>query len=682
MRGKKKGKAHSFKHVTKKEKHNSAGVTGYISRTQVIKKLQLSIFQFRQLCILKGIHPVEPGLQRIRKQTKTWYYLKDINFMNRDEIMTWFYKMKAYKKKVSYLKGVNKPTELAALKQNKPTLNMDHFVRERYPTLQDAVNDLDDGLSLISLFSEMQYGVTAKVMSKKLFKECIRLRSEWLAFVTETHALRKVFVSIKGTYYQAEILGNPVTWLVPHPQRVKVPVSIDVMTMSFFVQFYTTALNFVFYRLYTDNGYQYPPTIDSALLAEGNTVRAVKVEKIAALVPTLKNETPAVPSAQPAPLTAAEKERIAIVNKKLAHIISVDALEAQKEEQVEVKQEPNDEESGEVVPKEFKEIDEREGENKEQYVQKSRLFQGFKFFINREMPKAELRFMIRAFGGEDFTELDCEESDPKITHQIVDRDCSHMRLKKNREYIQPQWIFDSINAGILLPYHEYAHNATLPPHISPFINDALKGYVPAQREHMNELIAQSKQEGEEKEEETKVVGREVKDEEEGEMKYIGEQDEEDAELIEAQYARELAAEQEGRSYAGYVQDEKGETEMFPDDETDDDLEAALKKKPLTKKEKMAEAKKKDDEERESMAIDLLTKRTKRKVLSIKNRLIRNKAVNDTLMDKRIAIEKQKKKEAKAAMKALPEEPQPVEKNGKRKEDGSTGGNKSAKKPKK
>lgn len=32
------------------------------------------------------------------------YYLKDINFMNRDEIMIWFQQMRAYKKKVAYLK--------------------------------------------------------------------------------------------------------------------------------------------------------------------------------------------------------------------------------------------------------------------------------------------------------------------------------------------------------------------------------------------------------------------------------------------------------------------------------------------------------------------------------------------------------------------------------------------------
>ena len=120
------------------------------------------------------------------------------------------------------------------------------------------------------------------------------------------------------------------------------------------------------------------------------------------------------------------QERIDIVNKSLAHIISVDDKETEeereREETVEVKQEPKEEQEGEVIPKEFQVcilsllmlllicfspsiylllsllflfyliindfsqvVDEREGENKEQYTRKARLFSGFKFFINREV---------------------------------------------------------------------------------------------------------------------------------------------------------------------------------------------------------------------------------------------------------------------------------------------------------
>lgn len=652
MKGKKKGKMHKHKHVNKKDKHNSPGVTGYIGRSQVTKRLQLSIQDFRKLCIFKGIHPVEPGLKRIRKQSsKTWYYLKDINFMRRDELVKWYREMSTYKKKVAYLKGVNRPAELEALRQRKPKLNMDHFVRERYPTFQDAVNDLDDAMSLICLFVEMQHGVTAKLMKKKHFAECSRLKSEWMAFIAHTHALRKVFVSIKGIYYQADVLGSPITWLAPHPQRMKVPTSVDVLTMTYFIEFYVTMLNFVLYRLYSDSGLKYPPTIDSALFSEGHTVKAVMVEKDIPKIPVLKNETPAAPSSQIAPLTAAEKARIAVVNSKLAHIISVDEKNDKEEEKLlaDVKTEPKEE--GETIPEEFRKVDEVEGENKDQYSNRNTLFAGYKFFINREIPKQEIRFMIRAFGGEDVTEYDCPENHPSITHQVVDRDCDKTKMKSNREYIQPQWIFDSINAGILLPYHEYAHDAVLPAHISPFVNDTLKGYVPKQREHLDELISQDPSSSSSVK---PLKGDDEKDEEEGEAKYIGGADD-DQETLEAKYEKELAAERDGLRYDGYVQDTLGQTETYSDSE-DEELEEALKKKPKTKKELQEEARKKEADTLENQAIGLLPAKMKRKVRSIKGRLERRDAQNEALEQKRVNIEKKKKKAAKEAHKALPATP--------------------------
>lgn len=88
------------------------------------------------MCIYKGIHPVQPGLKRLRKNKgKTWYvlyylittpslflhtllftptiryYLKDINFMNRDEIVQWFRDIKIYKKRKAYLKVWVTPSE-------------------------------------------------------------------------------------------------------------------------------------------------------------------------------------------------------------------------------------------------------------------------------------------------------------------------------------------------------------------------------------------------------------------------------------------------------------------------------------------------------------------------------------------------------------------------------------------
>lgn len=53
-------------------------------------------------------------------------------------------------------------TKIQSLKEEKPSLDINHIVKERYQNLDDAVKDLDDALSLISLME--------KFPSHRLFK--------------------------------------------------------------------------------------------------------------------------------------------------------------------------------------------------------------------------------------------------------------------------------------------------------------------------------------------------------------------------------------------------------------------------------------------------------------------------------------------------------------------------------
>lgn len=79
----------------------------------------------------------------------------------------------------------------------------------------DALRDLDDPLTMTHLFAtlpaESTHDIPAKVVANAR-----RLSMEFQAYVVRAHALRKVFVSVKGFYYQADIQGQAVTWLVPH----------------------------------------------------------------------------------------------------------------------------------------------------------------------------------------------------------------------------------------------------------------------------------------------------------------------------------------------------------------------------------------------------------------------------------------------------------------------------------
>jgi pescadillo len=50
-----------------------------------------------------------------------------------------------------------------------------------------------------------------------------------------------------------------------------------------------------------------------------------------------------------------------------------------------------------------------------------------------------------------------------------------------REFIQPQWVFDSINARKLLPIKPYGPGVHPPAHLSPFVENLQERYAPQQR---------------------------------------------------------------------------------------------------------------------------------------------------------------------------------------------------------
>jgi pescadillo len=92
----------------------------------------------------------------------------------------------------------------------------------RYPIFTDAVRDIDDALCIIFLFASLPSNGR---ISSSLVENCSRLAAEWQLYVMRTHSLQKVFLSIKGVYYQAEVMDQPVTWLVPYQFTQNVSLS-------------------------------------------------------------------------------------------------------------------------------------------------------------------------------------------------------------------------------------------------------------------------------------------------------------------------------------------------------------------------------------------------------------------------------------------------------------------------
>jgi len=497
-----------------KKKGTSGTVTSFMTRKAALKKLQVSLAAFRKLCILKGIFPREPR-KKFKGTNKTYYLTKDIIFLSHDPLLTKFREYRILQKKIRKARGKQDSYTFRRLvkSKNEHRYTLDHLVKERYPTFVDALQDLDDPLCLICMFINMPQFMGIK---SNRINNCNRLYREWQAYIIQTHSLRKVFVSIKGYYFQAEVQGNKITWLVPHQFPQELTDNVDYRVLSTFLEFYETLMGFVLFRLYTSIGLNYPPRLNKKSEALGGGLDALLLQVEAQEFHGIKSINLSKKAEENEVQKASEK-RITSLNE--SELLQLDSR--MEEEQGENKEE-------EMVEEFSKEEEDFIPPSKKTDVS-STLFKGCKFFLSREVPKDPLEFMIRSFGGEVTAEgplASYPESDLSITHQIVDRDAQkHQYL--SRSYVQPQWIFDSINEQRLLDCREYAPSSKLPPHLSPFVDDEMEGYIPKRREELNSLM--------------QVAAEETKREEEA----FSDQ-EETVETLEDKFTSELKAELEGK----------------------------------------------------------------------------------------------------------------------------------------
>uniref|UniRef100_A0A8D0HP05 Pescadillo homolog n=1 Tax=Sphenodon punctatus TaxID=8508 RepID=A0A8D0HP05_SPHPU len=484
-----------------KKKYERGAATNYITRNKARKKLQLSLADFRRLCILKGVYPHEPKhKKKVNKGStaaRTFYLLKDIKFLLHEPIVNKFREYKVFVRKLRKAYAKSEWNSVERLKDNKPGYKLDHIVKERYPTFIDALRDLDDALSMCFLFATFPRTGKCHVQSIHL---CRRLTVEFLNYIITSRSLRKVFLSIKGIYYQAEVLGQPITWITPYAFSHDHPTDVDYRVMATFTEFYTTLLGFVNFRIYQTLNLHYPPKI------EGQAAIELKPEEREAYA--LESES--------------YVEKLSALSASLSRVVAPNP-----EDDVEVDEFPVDGESAE----------QEEARRKEQELleKQKKLFNGLRFFLNREVPREPLAFIIRCFGGEvSWDKSVCigatyNVTDPQITHQIVDRPSLEKQVI-GRYYLQPQWVFDSVNAKMCLPVADYFPGVLLHPHLSPFVSEKEGDYIPPEKLKLLALQRGENQESgeeEEEEEDDEDDGSEEEDdtdrEDEGRLKKMEEQ---------------------------------------------------------------------------------------------------------------------------------------------------------------
>ncbi|RLN63667.1 hypothetical protein BBJ28_00018658 [Nothophytophthora sp. Chile5] len=626
----------STRRLAKFGKEQRKGLRGsaanYITRSQALKRLQISLKDFRRLCILKGVYPREPKKKPSGKD-KTYYYVKDVMFLAHEPVLEKSRAFKTFMKKVTKAMGKKDYEDAKRKHANRPTYELDHIVKERYPRFVDALGDLDDALCLVHLFALMPVGNGVKAEVTSL---CLRLVREWQNYVVATRALTKVFVSIKGVYYQANVQGQTVTWLVPHQFTPTMDKRVDVRVMLTFLEFYQVLLKFVNAQLYAELGVFYPPKIDLQLDAAGAQLAALQLERVA-------EDEKKAEEAEDAAMTTSDdqteetndvsqqqkesEKRIKTLGGALKQDGSASAVVEFEEEEEAADygdmSEPLEAAfaSNQLAAKIF-------SEQRKERSEKS-LFSGLCFFLSREVPAACLELVLRSHGatlGWDGAGSPFDEKSPRITHHLMDRPHQGHRYF-NREYVQPQWVFDCVNNGILLPLTRYVPGADLPPHLSPFVDDEREGYTPEYRKQLEKLKSASQ------------VLREV-----GAVGDEGVSDMDEDEDEEEAYAAGLKAELDGE----------------PDEEEDEEVEEeepTLKRKaePATVEKKSKRAKQQEEAaELKELAKSMMSKKSKRLYDRMQYGLGRKADNIQKLEDKRAMLDAEKEQAATTTKEAATE----------------------------
>lgn len=227
--------------------------TSYISRSTAMKRLQVTLRDFRRLCILKGVYPREVGkLGKNFDSKQTYYSIKDVAALAHEPLLAKFREFKTMMRRVRKSVGRGEIEQGRRKHQGFESYTLHNIIKERYPRFSDALYDVDDALSTVCLFASLpaEGRVDADVIAR-----CAALQTKWNDWVWKTGSLKKSFISVKGVYMQARVKNQDVVWLVPHRFSSSTPGKrdVDYRVMLTFLELYEVLVKFVLVKLYRDD---------------------------------------------------------------------------------------------------------------------------------------------------------------------------------------------------------------------------------------------------------------------------------------------------------------------------------------------------------------------------------------------------------------------------------------------
>jgi pescadillo len=304
--------------------------------------------------------------------------------------------------------------------------------------------------------------------------------------------------------------------------------------MLTFLEFYQTFVSFINYRLYTSINLVYPPKLDAVKDEAGAGLSAYQIQS------TLETNPPVESTLTNTLSVKDTTKQLETLPSKLATLAAETSTDETATSMTEMKA-PVDDENLDT----FTTVDAEASTLPQPLLStpeaNNSLFCSLHIYLSRETPVDDLTFLLLSFNVSSLSteptvgQSPYPEMDPRITHQICDRGRLPERIVPGRKYVQPQWVFDSINKGKLLDEGSYSPGAELPAHLSPFVEKTEGRYDP---------------------EASLAIG----DEEESEEDEVDEVDEDTQHqcLLEAEVAGGKAVERVGKKRSRKQVDENGE----------------------------------------------------------------------------------------------------------------------------